>query len=307
MPLIILLALVFVGTASLLFFLFYVFLYLPKKTVVKERLESLTAPIEEGPILFEKPLSGWQKFLGRLGKKVPLRPQDYGKYMKMLVAAGIKKERIAVFMGSKIILAILLPAAYLIFYGLPVEKDYTTKVLLSVALMILGFLSPGLWLSNKVRTRQRAIFHDLPDLLDLMTISVEAGLSMDAAMIKVNEDQQFRKSPLAREMNTVIHEVQAGKLRLEALRDMGERTMVSDLRDFAAMLIQTERLGTSLAQSLRVFSDSLRTIRRQRAEEAAAKTAIKLIFPLVFFIFPPLLLVILGPAVIRIMKMLVSV
>src|SRR4030042_3124781 len=108
MPLITLLALVFVGTASLLFFLFYVFLYLPKKTVVKERLESLTAPIEEGPILFEKPLSGWQKFLGRLGKKVPLRPQDYGQYMKMLVAAGIKKERITVFMGFKMLLTLIL-------------------------------------------------------------------------------------------------------------------------------------------------------------------------------------------------------
>jgi tight adherence protein C len=130
---------------------------------------------------------------------------------------------------------------------------------------------------------------------------------MDAAMIKVNEDEQFRKSQLAKEMKIAIRETQAGKPRLDALRDMGERTMVSDLKDFAAMLIQTERLGTSLAQSLRVFSDSLRTIRRQRAEEAAAKTAIKLLFPLAFFIFPALLLVILGPAAIRIMKLFESI
>lgn len=306
MPLIVVLALAFVGIASLLFFLFYSFFYLPRKGVVKERLESLTSPPQEKQILLDTPLSGWQKFLGRLGKHVPLRPQDYGKYMKMLVAAGIRKERIAIFMGFKILLAILLPAAYLIFYGIPIEKDFTVKVLLTVALTIVGFLIPSFWLSYKVKNRQLTIFHDLPDLLDLMTVCVEAGLGMDAAMIKAYEDEQFRKSPLAREMKIAIAETHAGKLRLEALRDMGERTMVSDLRDFAAMLIQTERLGTSLTQSLRVFSDSLRTIRRQRAEEAAAKTSVKLLFPLVFFIFPALLLVILGPGIIRIMKLFAS-
>jgi tight adherence protein C len=301
-----LLALIFIGTASLLFFLFYVFLSLPKKTSVKERLESLTSPVEEMRILLDQPLTGWQKFLGRMGAKVPLRPQDYGKYMKLLVAAGFKKERITLFMGTKILLTIVLPAAYLISYGIPIEKEFNIRVLLTVACAILGYLAPSVWLQYKVKNRQLEIFHDLPDLLDLMTICVEAGLSMDAAMIKVNEDEQFRKSDLAKEINTVIREVHAGKPRLEALRDMGERTMVNDLKDFSAMLIQTERLGTSLAQALRVFSDSLRTIRRQRAEEAAAKTAIKLLFPLVFFIFPALLLVILGPGIIRIMKLFAS-
>jgi tight adherence protein C len=120
-------------------------------------------------------------------------------------------------------------------------------------------------------------------------------------MIKVSEDEQFKRGPLARELKIALQETRAGKPRLEALRDMGERSMVDDLKAFAAMLIQTERLGTSLAQSLRIFSDSLRTERRQRAEEAAAKTAIKLLFPLVLFIFPALLVVILGPAVLRIM------
>ena len=210
-------------------------------------------------------------------------------------------------MGFKIVLTIALPAAYLIFYGIPAEKDFTTKVLFTVALTIIGFLAPTFWLRYKVNKRQLTIFHDLPDLLDLMTVCVEAGLSMDAAMIKINEDEHFRKSPLAKEMKIAIQETRAGKPRLEALRDMGERTMVSDLRDFAAMLIQTEKLGTSLAVSLRVFSDSLRTIRRQQAEEAAAKTAVKLIFPLAFFIFPALLLVILGPAAIRIMKLFGSI
>jgi tight adherence protein C len=295
-----LIALVFFAAASILFLLFYVLL--PKKTALKERIASLTPYTTEEIALIEKPPTFWQKFLGRLGKNVPMRPQDYGKYQKMLVAAGIKKERITIFMGSKILLTIILPSAYLIFYGIPIETDYTTKVLLTVALTIAGFLAPTYWLRHKLNKRQTSIFHELPDFLDLMTICVEAGLSMDAAMVKVCEDEQFKKSQLAREMRIAIRETLAGKPRLEALRDMGERSMVDDLKAFAAMLIQTERLGTSLAQSLRVFADSLRTIRRQRAEEAAAKTSVKLIFPLVFFIFPALLVVILGPAIIRIMK-----
>lgn len=304
MPLYALLILIFLGIAFALFFLFYMFL--PKKTTLEERLESLTSYAEE-IVLLEKPLSAWQKFLGRLGKKIPLRPLDYGKYQKMLVAAGIKKERITVFMGFKMLLTILLPAAYLLFYGIPVEKDLTTKVLLSVALAIVGFLAPSFWLRKKVNKRHLSIFHDLPDVLDLMTVCVEAGLSMDAAMIKVCEDPLFKKSPLATEMRIATQETRAGKLRLDALRDMGERAMVDDLKAFAAMLIQTERLGTSLAQSLRIHSDSLRTIRRQRAEEAAAKTAVKLVFPLVFFVFPALLVVILGPSIIRIMKLFAEI
>lgn len=302
MPLYALLALIFLGMASMLFFLFY--LFLPKKTVLKDRIEGLTTTYPEELVILEKPPSAWEKFLGRLGKNVPLRPQDYGKYQKMLVASGIKKERVGVFMGSKLFLTVLLPAIYLILYGIPAEKDLTTKVLITVALAIVGFLIPTYWLRNRLLKRQTQIFHDLPDLLDLMTVCVESGLSMDAAMVKVYEEEQFRKSPLSKELKIAIQETRAGKPRLEALRDMGERSMVDDLKAFAAMLIQTERLGTSLAQSLRVFSESLRTIRRQRAEEAAAKTAVKLLFPLVFFIFPALLLVILGPAAIRVVKLL---
>jgi tight adherence protein C len=231
-----------------------------------------------------------------------MRPQDYGKYQKMFVAAGLKRERVAIFMGAKLLLTVILPLAYLTLYGLTVEKDVTTRILMTTLGAIGGYLLPTYWLRNKMQKRQLRIFHDLPDLLDLMTVCVEAGLSMDASMIKVCEDQQFKKGPLAREINIAVQETRAGKQRLEALRDMGERTMVDDLKSFAAMLIQTERLGTSLAQSLRVFSDSLRTIRRQRAEEAAAKTAVKLVFPLVFFIFPAILVVILGPGMLRISR-----
>ena len=290
----------FIGMAGLLLFLIYA--AYPKKSLVQERIEGMQPRVE--PVrVFEQAPTKWQVFLGRLGKKVPMRPEDYGKYQKMLLASGIKPDKIAVFMGTKLFLTICLPLAYLVFYGIPVEKVFTVRILVTLALAIVGYLLPTFWLRNRLKARQTRIFHDLPDLLDLMTICVEAGLSLDSAMIKVCEDQQFKKSPLATEIRIATNETRAGKPRLEALRDIGERTMVDDLKSFAAMLVQTEKLGTSLGQSLRIFSDSLRTIRRQMAEEAAAKTAIKLVFPLVFFIFPAILVVILGPGIIRLAKL----
>jgi len=139
-----------------------------------------------------------------------------------------------------------------------------------------------------------------------MTVCVEAGLGMDAAIIKITEERQFSKHVLAQEFKIVSQEIRAGKPRAGALRDLGERTGVDDIRALVALLIQTERLGASLARSLRVHSDTLRTKRRQKAEEAAAKTTIKLIFPLAFFIFPALLVVLLGPAVIKIFDTLLG-
>jgi tight adherence protein C len=300
MPLYVLIILVFLGISSVLFFLMYALN--PRKTVLEERIEGLTAKPAEEVLPWEKQPTSFQKFLGRLGANIPMRVQDYGKYQRHLVAAGIKKERLPIFMGAKILLVILLPVLYLVFYGLPLEKDNLTRIALVLIFAILGFLLPSYWLSRKVKKRQTQIFHDLPDVLDLMTVCVESGLSIDASMVRVCEDSLFAKSPLIREMNIALQETRAGKPRLESLRDMGERTMEDDLKSFASMLIQTERLGTSLAQALRVHSDSLRTIRRQLAEEMAAKIPVKLLFPLVFFIFPALLFVILGPAVLRVMS-----
>ncbi len=302
MPLFIIIALIFLATASLAFI--FIYALMPKKTILEQRLEGIAQkPEMEAIAILEKSPTGWQKFLAKLGANIPLRPEYQGKYMRMLVAAGIKKERLPVFMGTKLFLTILLPVLYLVLYGIPVEKNPTQMYLFTAIFAILGYLLPSYWLTKRVNKRQTRIFHDLPDALDLLTVCVEAGLGLEAAMIKVAGDEQFKKSPLAYEMNIGLQEMRAGKPRLEALRDMGERAMVDDLKSFAAMLIQTEKFGTSLAQALRVHSDSLRTIRRQRAEEAAAKIAIKMLFPLVFFIFPALLVVILGPGVIRVIRL----
>lgn len=301
MPAYIVIILVFVGTASLVGFSLY--LLISRATPLEGRLKDL----EEGP--YEKPESakapgGFKKFLGRLGANVPLRVEDYGKYQRYLAAAGIRKERLPVFMGSKIFLAVLLPSVYLLLYGLPVQQDFVTRTLLTVMAAIIGFILPSVWLTRKMRKRQLQIFLDLPDVLDLMTVCVESGLSMDAAMVTVCENRHLKKSPLIQEMTVALRETRAGKERTEALRDMGERTMEEDLKAFTAMLIQTERLGTSLARALRVHSESLRTIRIQKAQEMAAKVSIKLLFPLVFFILPALFVVILLPALIRIFRVI---
>lgn len=169
---------------------------------------------------------------------------------------------------------------------------------------ILGFLLPDIILRRKIHKRQEEITDALPDGLDLLVVCVEAGLGLNAAFIKITEEFKLSSPALSEEFDVVNREMVAGKPRQEALRALTERTGVEDVKSLVAMLIQTEKLGTSLAQSLRVHSDSLRMRRRQKAEEAAAKTTIKLVFPLVFLMFPALFIVILGPGVIQIIKIL---
>ncbi len=167
------------------------------------------------------------------------------------------------------------------------------------------YIAPNVWLNEKIKRRQTEIFHALPDVLDLLTVCVEAGLGLDAAIVRITEE--FQGNVLAQEFRTASAEARAGKPRMDALRDMGERTGVDDIKALVALLVQAEKLGASLARSLRVHSDSLRTKRRQIAEEAAAKTTIKMVFPLAFCIFPALMVVILGPAMIQIYDTLFKV
>jgi tight adherence protein C len=170
--------------------------------------------------------------------------------------------------------------------------------------LLFGFLFPIAVVRWKIRKRQEEITDYLPDALDLLVVCVEAGLGLNASFVKISEEFKLSSPTLSDEFDVVNREMVAGKPRIEALRSLSDRTGVEEVKSLVAMLIQTEKLGTSLAQSLRVHSDSLRTKRRQRAEEAAAKTTIKLVFPLVFLLFPALFVVILGPGMIQIAKVL---
>jgi len=239
------------------------------------------------------------------GSKVPMSDKERGKLRIMLVKAGYRKSSsLLVFAGIKVFAG---AAAFLLVY--PYAQAHLHKffaaVVLSLLAALLAYIAPNVWLNEKIKRRQTEIFHALPDVLDLLTICVEAGLGLDAAIVKIIEE--FHGNVLAQEFRTASAEARAGKPRMDALRDMGERTGVDDIKALVALLVQAEKLGASLARSLRVHSDSLRTKRRQIAEEAAAKTTIKMVFPLAFCIFPALMVVILGPAMIQIYDVLFKV
>jgi len=280
--------------------------YLSRRSVVQSRLVKLEVQeVSKVELVPEAPK--WYDQLSEIGKSLSFSSKEQGKYTKMLVAAGYKKESVFVFFGCKILLACGLPGFYLFFYVM--SKGFTMNrqlILGALILAILGYLAPSYWLYHQFNERQLKIFHTLPDILDLITVCVDAGLSMDAALIKTTETPQFAKDPLAKEIKIATMETRAGKPRIEALKDMAERTMVDDVRAFVTMLSQTERFGTSLSQALSVHAESLRTKRRQMAEEAAAKTTIKMVFPLILFIFPALLVVILGPAYVQISRVLMK-
>jgi len=216
--------------------------------------------------------------------------------------AGAYSTYLAVQWGSPIVF-VLFAFAYAKRAGL----SNPSIVLLLLMAVIAGYILPDLWLRRSIRKRQEEITDSLPDGLDLLVVCVEAGLGLNASFLKITEEFKLASPALSEEFDIVNREMVAGKPRQEALRALSERTGVEDVKSLVAMLVQTEKLGTSLAQSLRIHSDSLRTRRRQGAEEAAAKTTIKLVFPLVFLMFPALFIVILGPGVIQVLKILVPV
>lgn len=239
------------------------------------------------------------KALKRLGTKVPRSPSEMGKLRLRLVRAGFRSdEALPIFFGLRIAVA-------LIAFGL-----FSTPILirpnLSLALGGAGlfYMLPGMVLARLAKRRQHRIRLSLADALDLLVVSVEAGLGLDQAILRVGDELNFAYPDLSEELRLVNLELRAGKPRVEALRNLGERTGVEDLASLVAMLIQTDKFGTSVAQSLRVHSETLRTKRRQRAEEAAAKTGVKMVFPLVFCIFPSIWVVTIGPAAIKFVTVL---
>lgn len=234
--------------------------------------------------------------MGRLGAEKPdLRLQ--------LLRAGYRKPAAPyVYTGGRLVAAAGLAGLVFLLYSIADVRPAQAMVA-PVAGGGLGWMLPRLLLSRRVRRRQSALQKALPDTLDLIVICVEAGLGLNQALARVSEEVESVSSEMSDELAIVNLEIQAGKPREEALRNLGERTDVADLRSLVTVLVQTERFGTSVARALRVQADNLRTKRRQRAEEAAAKTTIKMIFPLVLFIFPAMFVVILGPAVFHLLEL----
>jgi tight adherence protein C len=215
-----------------------------------------------------------------------------------MVRAGYRKgDALWAMRGVKVLMPIALMALFF-FTGL---YKWNPFLVFGTALL-LGYLLPDFWLTWRIRSRQHLLRLALPDGLDLLVICVEAGLGLDQALMRVSQELRVAHPELSDEFQLVNLEMRVGKTRLEALRELSQRTGLDDIKALVAMLIQTDRFGTSVAQALRVHSDELRMKRRQRAEEMAAKTTVKMVPVLVFFIFPALMVVILGPAVITIMR-----
>jgi tight adherence protein C len=226
---------------------------------------------------------------------------------RRFVNAGIRNPAApAAFFGAKTVLAVGLPMIAFVLLAVvkqPAMKGNALLMMLLIAAAI-GYYLPNAILSRMIFVRQREIFETFPDALDLMTVCMEAGLGTEAALTKVAEDIAHKSQVLSDELRLVNLELRAGAPRDRALRNLAIRTGVEEVDGFVSMIVQAERFGTSIADALRVHADMLRTRRRQRAEEAAAKIALKLLFPLIFFIFPSLLLVLMGPAMIQIYRVL---
>jgi tight adherence protein C len=241
-----------------------------------------------------------EKFEKKLGiGKGSARVKDL---RKTLVRAGIFQEKAAsLFFGAKFGLALGLPIVAIPLMLGPMLSA-SLKVPAFLGLMMAGYFLPTLILSRMVESRQKKIQEGLPDALDLLVVCVEAGQGLNAALKRVADDLKLSNPALSKEMALVNLEINAGLERETALRNLAERTGVEEVSALCSMLIQSDRFGTSMAQSLKVQSETLRTNRRQRLEEMAAKTPVKLVFPLLLFIFPALMVVIIGPAAIRIME-----
>ncbi len=263
---------------------------------ITERLARLWhAPSVEPAAGFrEKQKENVQRVLTDVGKLLPGSTKQLSHTQRLMVRAGYRRpEAVMAMQGVKVLLPVgLLSLVYLTGF-------YRQNPIFILALAgLAGYLLPEFWLTWRVMKRQHIIRLALPDGLDLLVICVEAGLGLDQSLQRVSQELRIAHPELCEELELVNAEIRVGKTRIEALRELALRTGVDDIKALVAMLIQTDRFGTSVAQSLRVHADDLRIKRRQRAEEMAAKTTVKMVPPLVFFIFPALFVVILGPAVI---------
>jgi tight adherence protein C len=239
-----------------------------------------------------------------LGKHVPISLQDAQTARRTLMAAGYRSESaVALLYGIKLILAVTLAILSILFRG-SITANPLLRIALPLAATGAGYWMPGFLLERKVSKRQQKLRLSLPDGLDLMVVSVEAGLGLDQALQNVGRELVVAHPELSDELGLVTLEMRAGKRRAEALRNLAQRTGEPELRKLTAILIQSDRFGTSMAEALRTHSEFMRVRRRQDAEEKAAKVGVKLVFPIFFFILPSILVVAAGPGILQVFKYL---
>lgn len=284
--------------------------WMTRDKVLTQRLDQLQGRAD---VLGRASGSGqaWQAKVAKLAApfahlSMPKDVEDASYLRVRFLNAGLRETLWpGLFFGAKVLLTLVFPVVFLLYGGLISGQSMTISVaFVTVLLSALGYYLPNVILAMKISSRQQELQDSLPDAIDLMTVCVEAGLALDAAMRRACEELTMRSQALADELGLVTLELQAGSSRANAMRNLVMRTGVPDITTFVTILIQSEHFGTDVGTSMRTLSTMMRESRQQRAEERAAKMPVKMLFPLIFFIFPALFIVILGPAMISIFKIL---
>lgn len=271
----------------------------------KEALERVTGTFEAEQAMPSHPSLAFHDLIKRLGNFVPQSPKDVTVMRRRLIRAGIRNENaLKILYGAKAALGVGLP----LIVGSLVAGSATesgNKIAAILAAMGVGFFGPNEYVSKLAKKRQHEIARGLANALDLLVVCVESGLGLDQAILQVSKELEHAHPEISEEFSFVNLELKAGKRRVEALRNLAERTGVDDLKKLVAVLIQADRFGTGVAQSLRAHADFMRIQARQIAEEKAAKLGVKLIFPIFFCILPSLFLVTVGPVAMKIIRELI--
>jgi tight adherence protein C len=277
-------------------------LLLPPVSATRKRLFQATRT-DDGDVLLPADLQllsarqgSISPFWDRVARALPRSAKELERLRQRLVRAGIKRPE------APIIFSVVEMAGPIVLGGFPLLLVHgTIAIVAALAGAALAFFGPGLYVGSRLTARKREIENGLPDALDLIIVCIEAGSGIDQALVKTSEELVIAYPALAEELRAVTTEIRAGKTRLEAFKNLAARTKVDDVRALVAMLVQTDRFGTSIGQALRTHSETSRGKRRQRAEESAQKIGVKLVFPLVLFFFPAFYIVVLGPAVLQFM------
>jgi len=305
--------------AGIMFIFFALYLFITARAEKSRILDKIDKTAAPAPLRLASNAAtggsagGFQQFFidlaTRLGKySTPNNEENLTHRKQKLIMADYRKANAPViFYGLKIFFALVFPAALLLarmFFALPLQN--TTLLMLVLSLALAGLYSPDAWVQFAIARRQEKITDGFPDALDLMVVCVEAGIGLDQAIKTVSDEMRLTNQTISEEFALMNLELRAGRSRQDAMRNLGARTGVEDVRNLVTLLIQTDRFGTSIAQALRVHSDSMRTKRHQRAEEKAMKLPVKMLFPLIFFIFPALFVAVIGPGAIKIYRSLIQ-
>jgi tight adherence protein C len=273
---------------------------LSSRTPERRRLLGILQPL--GPVYGETPGKAPASPAERAGRRsgwLPKSVRDMSGIERRLANAGYRTPLAARVVSVATVLApVVLGGGALFVLGWSTRNGW----IVAAVGVVVGYLLPGLFLDRQVAKRRLQIRQGLPDVLDLLIVCLEAGSSLDQAVVRASDELALAYPVLAEELRVLTTETRAGKPRMEAFRNLAQRTKVDDVRALVAMLVQTDRFGTSVSQALRALAHSMRTKRRQAAEEAAAKVGVKLVFPLVLCLFPAFFIVVLGPAVLRLSR-----